>query len=1099
MRTWKILLLLCLLPPLTTNAQTNITSLADITDANGNYRITANIANGSPGVSTFSGTLEAAIDSTTHMPYRISGLEAPLFDTLTGTVNNLVLEGVGISGHSGNTGAIACVANGAARIYNVGILGGSVGGTGNTGGLVGLLDGTARVVNCYSYADITSGTNVGGIVGYNNQTTSAANNGQKTMVFACMFYGDITGGTTKSPIYGGTIISNAGSNGTSGVSNFNYFRLEAPYVQPTGITYNCALGAEDRFLKRFEFYRHILNGQRQLAGWWATGTYSKDDMLKWVLLPDSLGTDHPYPILMQQGKYPSVVNIDAANAQENQPRNQGGKLGTLTVNIQMGDGAVYQRPSGAAITTSQLTLNITDKDTAHFNFNYYKVQLPYYNDVGTKNYNGYRVVTGWKIVSITGGTPGTFTASDTWGGYNFADRHCTNKDLYSVSGRIFNQGAYWDVPEGVTAITIEPYWAKCVYLADPNADKVYSADMATGYNVSNVGGGSRYTNGSSYSIAGENQVVYTSIGNAISSSNSTGLFVGIVGDANNQSVYDYAVVLVGNYHHYFATNKMEASKAKPYTVTSIDLDGDNEPDYSYILRFDGRTETHPVRADFINIPGLGMAQKTTGGTGSYNFGIMIPKGWFESTNTSLFRFTQFEYEHSARSTTDAIIVQGGVMEQWVSNNQKGTSNKIPYIHVGGNVWFKEFHTGCHQDKQIATKHSPVSVTGGDYNEFYLTGLYRGDFNNKEDNAECYINGGRFGTVCGAAMEGIGKANGGSNTGNISWLIQNADIREFYAGGLNAAKPVTGNLTTTIVDSHVNIFCGGPKFGDMSTNKTVITNATGCTFGTFFGAGYGGNSYSRYAPSNQNSVTNINWNNWVVGQYTQSYNSTYGGVSTQFGYQFLPMSDNKTNVARIFVDFVKFSLATTRNITSNLTSCTINGNFYGGGSLGKVNGPVTSTLTNCTVKGNVYGAGFSASLPTVQVDAIGFETEPYYYDQLGTYRKGVKYKNNPDYAPTTYTWEHGDAISIDKDKHILYTTEDLTKTNLGSVTGNIKLPLKGTTKVRGSVFGGGEESVVGGNTEVQINDQTRVYGNIYGGGNMGKVNQNTKVILNGTEL
>lgn len=818
-------------------------------------------------------------------------------------------------------------------------------------------------------------------------------------------------------------------------------------------------------------------------------------MLKWVLLPDSLGTSHPYPILMQQGKYPSVVNLDAANAQVGKPRNQGGKLGELAVHIQMGSGgAVYGAPAGAAINTTDTTLIITDKDTAHFNFNYYKVQLPYYNDVGTKNYNGYRVVTGWKIVSITGGTPGTFTTSDAWGGYNFADRNCTNKDLYGTGGsnRIFNQGAYWDVPEGVTAITIEPYWAKCAYLADPNADKVYSADMATGYNVSNVGGGSRYTNGSSYSIAGENQVVYTSIGNAIASS---ALYSEYTEDQrNSQSVYDYAVVLVGNYHHYFATNKMEASKAKPYTVTSIDLDGDNEPDYSYILRFDGRTETHPVRADFINIPGLGMAQKTTGGTGSYNFGIMIPKGWFESTNTSLFRFTQFEYEHSARSTTDAIIVQGGVMEQWVSNNQKGTSNKIPYIHVGGNVWFKEFHTGCHQDKQIATKHSPVSVTGGDYNEFYLTGLYRGDFNNKEDNAECYINGGRFGTVCGAAMEGIGKANGGSNTGNISWLIQNADIREFYAGGLNAAKPVTGNLSTTIVDSHVDLFCGGPKFGDMSANKTVTTSAIGCTFGTFFGAGYGGNSYNRYAPSNQNNVTNINWNNWVGGQYSRSYNATYGGISTQFSYQFLPMSDNKTNVARILIDFVKFSLATTHSVTSSLKHCTVTGNFYGGGSLGKVEGDVTSTLDSCTVNGNVYGAGFSASLPTVEVDSIVFRTEPYYYEALGTYRTGVKGQT------TTYTWQHGNSIDVDNPNHILYTTEDLT--TLGTVTGNASLTITGDSRIgtvendeaSGHVFGGGEESKVDGNTSVILSGNTEAFGNVYGGGNKGIVGGNSSVTL-----
>ena len=152
----------------------DITSLSEITDPTGQYRLTSDVSgSGHTSIAaTFSGTLEAAIDPETHMPYRITGLSAPLFTTLIGTVKNIVIEGVSISNHDGNTGAIACTANGAARIYNVGILSGSVGGTGNTGGLVGLLDGTARVINCYSYANITGGTNVAGIVGNNNQYDS---------------------------------------------------------------------------------------------------------------------------------------------------------------------------------------------------------------------------------------------------------------------------------------------------------------------------------------------------------------------------------------------------------------------------------------------------------------------------------------------------------------------------------------------------------------------------------------------------------------------------------------------------------------------------------------------------------------------------------------------------------------------------------------------------------------------------------------------------------------------------------------------------------------------------------------------------------------
>jgi hypothetical protein len=138
---------------------TDITSLASI-GATGDYVITADIdASGFSTIASFSGTLEAAINPATHMPYRIKNLSVPLFTTLTGTVKNLVIESVTITSGT-NVGAVACTANGAARIYNVGILSGSVGGSGDVGGLVGQLDGTARVVNCYSYATITGGSNV---------------------------------------------------------------------------------------------------------------------------------------------------------------------------------------------------------------------------------------------------------------------------------------------------------------------------------------------------------------------------------------------------------------------------------------------------------------------------------------------------------------------------------------------------------------------------------------------------------------------------------------------------------------------------------------------------------------------------------------------------------------------------------------------------------------------------------------------------------------------------------------------------------------------------------------------------------------------------
>ena len=1120
------------------------------------YLVTAdNISASGTITATFTGTFDGGL-------HAISGLSNPLFPIVyDGTVKNVILDNVSISSGT-NVGAICGEATGDTRIYNCGVLAtnstattdkegytaitssscsSTISGSGYVGGIVGLLDDNSRVINCFSYANITGGNVVGGIVGRNNIATSSTD--LHTMVMNCIFYGDITSGSSKAPVYNGVEITNDGD--ANGVNNFNYFWADASYVKDKDIdVYNCALSAETRFLQRFEFFRHLLNSNRELAAWWAstsTTTLTKEDMMKWVMEPSQIGTSTPYPILKSAGKYASVVNYtpsDVAYDNTETNRNKGLKLtqmggtgtdaGKLSVTIRMGSNTPYGAPTGAGLKpgfSGTIDLIITDKDFEHFNFNYGKVQLPYYNDYCTGNYTQNRVVTGWKIVSITGGTPGKYsTGADatykngelTATPYNFADRNCTAKDLYSGSnatdhsGRIFNQGAYWDVPVGVTAITIEPYWGKAVYLSDANWDVTYKngtgtdankADyqddaMTTAVNVPYVGGGQRYDNGVS---TFNGQLVYTSIGNAIASSGTgMALFQGVTGSPGNQTVYDYAVVLVGNYHH---NGDIEATNDKPYTVTSVDLDGDNEPDYSFMLRFNDRKAFHPVRYDFLNLIGLGMAQKTTGGKGSYNFGIMQPKGWFEVTNTALFRVTQFEYDRSDRGAAPHIL-QGGVIEQWVSGQNNGVNRQTIYFHLGGNVWFKEFQLGTHIDKTHTSKHPPISVTGGDFDEFYLTGLYRGDVASYDDNAECYINGGRFGVLAGAGQEGLGNATNHTN-GNITWQIDNADVTEFYGGGFN--QPIQGNINTVISNSHVDQFCGGPKFGDMNTEKTVKTTATNCTFGKYFGAGFGGNAYSREAPSNVNNIVGdyTGWNTWVNQKYTQAYSNNYKGVSTEFDYQYLPMSNNTQNVARIFIDYVRFSLATTHEVTSLLTDCHITGNFYGGGNLGKVEGSVTSTLTNCTVNGSVFGAGYSASTPKVDVmNTGGFTTPPFYDENLGAYLEPV--------FPLTvqYTWDHKDNVNstanaIDKTNHILYTTENLT--TLGTVTGNVTLTIDGTTTVAESVYGGGEESAVNkkdgvtdsGNIIVTLKDNAQVYGNVFGGGNKGLVEGSATVNIGQT--
>ncbi len=1109
---------------------TEITTLSDISNSNGAYRLTEDIADAStdrPEVSSFSGIL----DCNNHT---IKGLDAPLFTTLTnGTVCNLNLEDVAISQATGNAGAIAATANGGSRIYNVGILGGSVGGKEKTGGLVGLLDGSARVINCFSYATITAGTDVGGIVGYNNYASTASD--IRTMVMNCMFYGDITGGTTVSPVYGGNNINNL----QGGLNTFNYYAYSQLKTKSiTNDKYNCALAVEEKYLNRFEFYRLLLNSNKKLAAFYATGSADNaNQMAKWVLetADRQITNPSPYPVLKAQGRYFSIINPDFTNAPDSTavgPR-KGGKLKRnnsvkkLTVTIsepvnKNNPTAGQTWPSGAAITNGSLTLDCTDMDEDRFNFNYDKVQLPYYNDCGTGNYTGNRVVTGWIITNITSIDDDPYTSANydytktysdnyfDYPNYNFADRKSSNKDKYSVSGRVFSQGAYFDVPYGVTSITIEPYWAKAAYISDPNYDAVYKSDYSNKQNVTQTGtqvtvgttmfDGEKFGTTAQLGTAG--QKVETSIADALTYiKNSLGGY--------GPKVYDNAVVLVGNFHQY----AVPSQDTNPFTLMSVDVDNDHEPDYSLIYHHTGKKRVCPIRFDFLNIPGTAQAQKPNGASLICNMAIIHPSAWFEITNTSSIYFSQLEYEDlvdNANRTEGPLILQGGVLDQFVSTNNSVVNGKTIYMHLGSNVWLKEFNMGTHSDGSNSTPHPPVSVTGGEYEGFYLTGTYNQDAKVRTDNAECYISGGHFIEAAGTGQEAI--------NGNVRWQIYNAYMDNFYGGGTNGAtgKNIKGNVTVDIFNSHVTTFCGGPKFGNMESDKKVTTNAEGCVFGRFFGAGYGGTAYSRKKYYDKDDDP-VNWttqqSNYTTdrGKYFDGktnglgQSNKYGfkgiGVATDFDYEYFVWSSGKTG-GRFFVKFASFSLATCKEVESNLKNCIINENFYGGGKLGKVEGTVTSVLDGCTVKGNVFGAGFSATIDPVPVRDGGFSTPPKFNKSSGMFEPATPSGTTP------FIWKHVDSYPSNGgagfDGTQVITTENLNKSNLGSVDGNVNLTIKGKSKIgtvgdtsgtKGNVFGGGEASYVTGASHkvtVKLQGETEVLGNVFGGGDEGIVEGSTEV-------
>lgn len=1046
--------------------------------------------------------------------YTISGLRQPLFSSTSGAViKNVMLKDVQISG-SGAKGAIAGIANGYTRIYNCGILPSSnkfvsetsviSSSDGYCGGLVGELNDDSRVVNCFSYAKITGGTVKAGIVGYNQTaSTTAVTNGKyenlKTMVVNCMFYGDITGSTgSVYPVYGGSKILNTGNNG---INNYNYYRAEAS-ITPTD--YNCSWPASEENLTRFEYYRYLLNSNRALCGWWvgapsAPSTMPTADvqavdkdallMAKWVLDPSIA----PYPILKSAGTYPSVINIDPVrridpdtkawvtrspstnNIQTNaSPDIHGETLGSISVSIDAGS-----HHSGNANVSRSITITAMDIDNN--DFCYGKIQLPYYNEIfgnpdGTTwsekygdNYTD-MVVTGWDITTSEG-TAGTFS-EDPIAGYNFADRYCTAKDTH----RTFAQGGYYYVPYGVTSITITAHWAKAYYLNNTGGyyDRVYFSE-----NNSN-----KTSAGQPFAPAGTRSFESGAFG---SQTIKNGTIADILADNNTtkeSSVYDCAIVLVSNYQYRNNTDNIAENNRKPFTLMTVDLDFDNEPDYCFEWQFGGgtggttRAYVNPVRFDFLPIVELGIAMKENESKYLFTIGKLTPYGHFEITETALIHMGQFEYDDKNRAITGPVILNNGLFDQICRGSESDNDQNVNYFILGGHVKMPSFTPGSHVRTAVKSRHCAVNVLGGEIANFYLSGNYIATPTN-EGNPHCYIDGGKLDFVASGAKEQI--------VGDVFWKIDHANIGEFYGGGINANKPVKGSINITINRSRVTKFCGGPQFGDMESGKTVTTNATGTTFGVFYGAGNGGTCYSQYeqtdaTSSNPNShdwetVTNNNTTGNLKNYTALKYRNKATGYHAKYELEMINSSAGTMNnaVCRTYMYSAQFATTNTGHVTSTLTDCTIEGNFFGGGLLGGVNGNVTSTLMgNTVVQGNAYGAGYGVADLTVDVLPKGYTppkrdantaviTAPQYPDATTYY-----WTHATTFGSTTLSTSSPVILNPNGDgKNYLYT--EIALDDLGKISGNVTFTIKGNTRVEGNVYGGGDRGVVKGSTTVNIQE------------------------------
>jgi len=1078
---------------------TFVNSLSEVlANLDGDLILTADIdASGYEGTAvTFAGTFDGAY-------YTISGLKTPLFGIVDGgTVKNVVLSGVDIN-KTGNVGAICGTAKGEAKIYNCGILDGTVQGGTNVGGLVGLIEAGSkvRVVNCYNYGTVSGSDYAAGIVGKNEGTIG------DVRIALCMMYGNMTTGTNRSPIYGG--------NHTSNSQNFTEYNFWRSKANLTYTVYNDQLAIDkDEYLTRFPFYRHILNTHRELAAFFLFGETGEtvsditaDEIAEighWAL---KKGVAR-YPIVEEWLTNTQRTTVDIA---ANLPNTTDKGAGKLLNNIgdddyYTGDGTKVTAMGTNGYLTVNLSINgnsystklpITDMDEANYDYIWGKVVLPFANEFSgwTRDYS--KVCTGWKITAVTGGTVGNFA------NYNVADRDCTAKDLYANSDYIFAQGGNYIVPYGVTAISVTAHFANAFYLSDAS----YEVGYDSGFNNPTALGGdvpAKY----------HDQTIYTDLATLVGALSAT------------TNPHDQAIVLVGNFHYRVKNaDGVLFNTGKAVTIMSADEDNNQEPDYGwYMGNTHGRLEVPPLRFDFVPIVEMGMSSRV--GNSMYpGVGIWHTRGWFELTENCVSIMTQCEINSYDFTNSD----NGKGNNRWIANSgyfvqivraRDGACNNLSYIQIGSNAYVKELYPGCHTDNTHSKTAVPIAVTGGQVDECYMTG-YKAGGELTGNMIYFWCTGGKIDKFLGAYLEEPTAAG-------MTAKVDHALIGRFFGGGTSASARIKGDIDVTINNSKVDFYCGGPEFGDMYSGKNVATHATGTIFGEYYGAGFGGTSITYNREEQQASYT---INNKVTVNFPISFKrytdyrlkkslgtdvthtatqaatpSSEYGIGTCYKFENIIHSNGTNGVARFYTGYAQFSLATTGNVTNTLVGCKIRklpaaetvlgkeatrGEFYGAGCQGMVNGSVTSTLTDCTVEGNAFGGGYKAESNEVQVYPVDAPTYSFYTRDTGIF------SDFGSVEPQTFYWQQGDAdhdeVWAGEGTTILYTSKDVNMTDLGNVTGAISLTIDGDSKIgtdgdstTGSVYGGGNESKSLSNTTVTLKGNTEVLGDVFGGGNRGLV-------------
>ena len=1005
-----------------------------------------------------------------------------------------------VSNNKNYSSLIVGYASGNSKIYNIGIKQGNIEILRNSnnemyiGSIAGYITGTTIVTNSYSYADIKSSGNnnsnmtVGGLVGYRTGENTKLDD-ENPKVYLLVMYGklNITSSLSTQYVYNGHMFN------ASEAPTYCYYLWLGDTLdtsKKTANTYAILKSYDDIVADGFKAH---LNNYRFMVDYYLNNRTSPredesngyNDIAIWY----TLNNTSIYPILKKYESNNSNYNVE--NIKTNKFNN------SLKVNL--------VDPSNNNQKKTYY-IKITDKNENINDYTNHKITLPFnsktaqFKYAGTgKNGNYTMTLSGWKLISVVKDNKTLTTPIDgSKINYNYVLRsgnEAAQKDINTI----YAEGGYYLVPDGVTEITFEAYYAYTIFAKDAEYDQVYNLNYSD-------------ASSSFYGLTwSSNNYDGLTPSTAVASLQTAYNKVALIDSSKRQSIYDVVIMLCGNLHYNpsrtvdngaYVTSSSWARNTSPVTIMSQDNDGDLEPDYALYTR-NVHDETLPsIRLNFVNF--LGIPQVGTINA-KLNAFTLTSNSSLEVTETS--KTDRIDLRHYQAKYIKLNSGYFNLYNLWEASSTSLTKN---YIYFGGFAQAIYFNSGVESRAlpQSSSNDVPTFVISGGRIDT-LSSTYFNAVINVSNDVYFFIDGGYINNFYTTYNASINKS------ANVT--INDSYINTYYAGGHTESSKVAGGVNTTINNSKLVSLYGGPEYGSI-TNGSIL-NIDSSDIDNFYGSGYGGTQTTEInlvfqdagtslcsSPDYYYNITNScsKANSTTMSDKEKTY--CFGRMNKSYGLEtkFYATTYSKAGCASkaFAVYYSSLSAANVDKVTVNIKNSTINNDFYGGGNKGIVDNSIVVNMDNTTVKGDLYGGGRSNETETVEVyeDTTGYEPPKfisYTVDTEATYPKSYN-----------YTW------SNDKTKfnnNYVNTTEKLiyseNEGNLGNVKGTINLNIK-NSNIKGNIYGGGNLSEVIGNISINLSELNKIDGQVYGGGNKADVsgninlkliNQNIKEVYGGGNL